>query len=537
MRTLLFAALVGLLAVSCVEARKAQQDPRVYHPPKCSKICEQKNFFEEDLPEEPEGNKAYQWSIQLLSQLKENINAQSPPGVGRALAVFSACVYNAAAAFRNWKPAFIDKIPGEKPCGTLLVDDVINGAAFTAISSMFSDKRSFVKTANFFQLVSKDSSAKGLELGEEICDQVVETFKADGFSALGIPLDPEVASKIKHKPINKPQTIAGITQCDKEMTDFDKWQPLCVPTSFVPNKPVETCKIQEFLAPYAGQFTSFAIPDVDAMVPETRPPQYGSDEWLSQAEEVLEYSAQLTDATKLVAEYWADGPDTTFPPGHWYRIAAEAAKTEDLDVFETSKVLLLVGSALNDAGSACWECKRKYDSIRPLQMIQCGLGDKEVEAWHAPYMGIGTISASEWQPYQRATFVTPPFAGYVSGHSSFSAAAAKVLQLYFGDDTYRAPKCRLLEEGSSLFEGKITEGEPGYVKGLTDVPNKGPKSKGYVPAQDVVICWETFTEAAEQAGISRLHGGIHIIADHTGGARLGENVGYFVFDKGNSLWS
>lgn len=60
---------------------------------------------------------------------------------------------------------------------------------------------------------------------------------------------------------------------------------------------------------------------------------------------------------------------------------------------------------------------------------------------------------------------------------------------------------------------------------------------GYVPAKDVVLCWETYLEAAEQAGFSRLHGGIHIIADHTGGARMGENIGLFVYDKGLSLWS
>lgn len=74
--------------------------------------------------------------------------------------------------------------------------------------------------------------------------------------------------------------------------------------------------------------------------------------------------------------------------------------------------------------------------------------------------------------------MTPPFAGYVSGHSAFSGASRKVLNLYFGDDQYRAPKCHLVKKGSSLFEGKISKGEPGYIKGVTDVPNKGPKTKG-----------------------------------------------------------
>lgn len=104
-----------------------------------------------------------------------------------------------------------------------------------------------------------------------------------------------------------------------------------------------------------------------------------------QVRQVLDYSAELTDATKLVAEYWADGPDSTFPPGHWFRIGAETAKAENLDEWETAKVLLLVGAALNDAGSACWETKRQYDSVRPLQMIQCGFAGERVEAWSGPY--------------------------------------------------------------------------------------------------------------------------------------------------------
>ncbi|GMH35360.1 hypothetical protein BSKO_03228 [Bryopsis sp. KO-2023] len=507
-------------------------DSRVYYPSKCSKVCTEDSFFEEELPEDVEGNRAYQWSIKLLSQIKANIDEQSPPGVGRMLAVFSACVYNAAASFKSWKPAFIKKIPGESrkdsfclaplldmpvaSCGEVLVDDVIDGAAFTAISAMFSDKSSFVGAAQFLQKIAGKSSNKGQELGEQICDEVINTFKADGFSVRGFPLSAEDV-KLGYTPVNAPQEVPGVTQCPSEMKQMDKWQPLCVPTSFRPDKPADTCQVQEFLAPYAGQYTTFAVPEVSHIVPKSGPPKPDSEEFLEQAREVIEYSANLTDATKLVAEYWADGPDSTFPPGHWYRIAAESAKTQKLSVWETSKLLLLVGSALNDAGVTCWECKRQYDFVRPLQMIQCGFKGEEVEAWIGPYKGVGKVDASEWQPYQKATFVTPPFAGYVSGHSAFSAAAQKVMSLYFGDDSYRAPKCRLIEEGTSQFEGKIAKGEEGYIKGVTDVPNKGPKTKGYVPARDVVLCWETFDEASQQAGFSRLMGGIHIIADHKGG--------------------
>ena len=140
-------------------------------------------------------------------------------------------------------------------------------------------------------------------------------------------------------------------------------------------------------------------------------------------------------------------------------------------------MMFIVGHALNDAGVGSWAAKVKFDSVRPLQMIQCGFAGETVDSWVSPYMGIGRIDAASWQPYQATTFVTPPFAGFVSGHSTFSAAAAGVLMEYFGAE-YVAKKCKRIPEGSSLFEGRKDKGEDGYIKGLTDVPNQGPATKG-----------------------------------------------------------
>lgn len=80
----------------------------------------------------------------------------------------------------------------------------------------------------------------------------------------------------------------------------------------------------------------------------------------------------MDDAQKIIAEYWADGPDTTFPPGHTFKIAADAAITENLSQKDTARLLMMVGNAVYDAGISCWRTKTTYDLIRPLQMIQCG---------------------------------------------------------------------------------------------------------------------------------------------------------------------
>ena len=86
----------------------------------------------------------------------------------------------------------------------------------------------------------------------------------------------------------------------------------------------------------------------------------------------VRFSANLDDVDKIIAEYWADGPDSTAPPGHFFKIAADAALSENLDVSETARLLFIVGSAVYDAGIASWRTKTTFDLIRPLQMIQCG---------------------------------------------------------------------------------------------------------------------------------------------------------------------
>ncbi|CAD7700389.1 unnamed protein product, partial [Ostreobium quekettii] len=291
-----------------------------------------------------------------------------------------------------------------------------------------------------------------------------------------------------------------------------------------------------FLAPDAYAWTTFALPYHDAVRPNG-PPLYSQNraEWERQARDIVDYSASLSDVPKMLAEFWADGPDTTAPPGHWYKIAMDACVNERLSLVETVKVLFLVGHALNDAGVASWDAKRHFDFIRPITMIQCGFGGQTVDAWAGPYLGVGTVFASQWQPYQATTFVTPAFPGYVSGHSTFSAAASLALEKYFGRE-YLAPKCHLIPEGVSLFERRIDAGKPGYIPGLTDVPNNGPRTKGYAPGTDVVLCWEHWKDAGLESGISRFHGGIHILADHVDGVDMGYQIAEMVFQRSLSYW-
>ena len=108
---------------------------------------------------------------------------------------------------------------------------------------------------------------------------------------------------------------------------------------------------------------------------------------------------------------------------------------------------------------------------------------RTIRAWAGPYQGTKSIDGGTWFPYQPATFPTPPFPEYSSGHSNFSAAGAEILKRFTNSDAFGATVT--LAAGSSKVES------------------------GAVPTSDVTLSWPTFSDAADQAGISRRYGGIH----------------------------
>ena len=215
--------------------------------------------------------------------------------------------------------------------------------------------------------------------------------------------------------------------------------------------------------------------------------------------------AKLTDRQKVIAEYWADGPSSEFPPGHWCTIAQYISMRNGHTLDEDVKLFFLVANAVFDASIAAWTAKIHYDYVRPVSAIRYLKQGKKIRAWAGPGQGTDVIDGGAWVPYQVATFTTPPFAEYVSGHSSFSMAAATVLKRYLGSDEY----------------GQCETFPPGWSK----------VEPGFAPADEVVLCWDTFTEAAEEAGLSRLYGGIHFSEGNEEGLRLGRKVGQQVWEK------
>ncbi len=201
----------------------------------------------------------------------------------------------------------------------------------------------------------------------------------------------------------------------------------------------------------------------------------------------------------MIAEYWADGPESELPPGHWCLFAQYVAARDRQGVDQSVKMFFAMTNAVLDASIVSWEAKRYYDYVRPVTAIHYLFKDKPVKAWAGPYQGTRWILGQQWQPYQARTVVTPPFAEYVSGHSIFSRAAATVLRQFTGSDAFGMSVT--IAKGSSRVE------------------------PGLVPAQDVMLSWPTFTSAANEAGKSRRYGGIHFIDGDVEGRKLGKLVG------------
>ena len=284
------------------------------------------------------------------------------------------------------------------------------------------------------------------------------------------------------------------------------------------------------------------------------------------------YDAQVVprgDYVRVLAEFWADGPDSETPPGHWFVIANEVSDHPSLErrymgsggelgkLEWDAKLYFALGGAMHDVAVAAWGIKGYYDYIRPISAIRAmadlGQGsDADSPSYHVdgiplreglvelvgeddPLAGddgehvdkvklyswrghdfvedpetdvaeVGWILAENWWPYQRPTFVTPPFAGYVSGHSTYSRAAAEVLTAFTGDEYFPG--------GMSSFEIRRDE----FL-----VFEEGP-------SVDMRLEWARYRDAADQCSLSRIWGGIHPPADDIPGRLIGIEVGLDAFE-------
>ena len=286
----------------------------------------------------------------------------------------------------------------------------------------------------------------------------------------------------------------------------------------------------------------------------------------------LAYQEQLVpkgDYARVLAEFWADGPDSETPPGHWFVILNTvsdhpqfskrwAGQGDVLSNLEWDiKSYFAMGGTMHDSAIAAWGIKGRYDYIRPVSAIRAmadlgqstninlpsyhvnglplidhyielvGIDDElvgenqehlnkiKIRSWRGPNFinnpnidqaGVGWILAENWWPYQRPSFVTPPFAGYVSGHSTYSRAAAELMTAMTGDAFFPG--------GMSEFNIKANE----FL-----VFEQGP-------SVNMTLQWATYQDASDQCSLSRIWGGIHPPADDIPGRLIGKRIGQDAFE-------
>ncbi len=318
---------------------------------------------------------------------------------------------------------------------------------------------------------------------------MTEFRHGDGSNQLG-DLHPGAYSDYTgYQPVNTPDHI----------NDPNRWQPL----RFSDGQ--GGFAVPGYIGPHWGLVTPFALASGDQFRPPP-PAPFGSREYARQARQILRYRAALTDTQKVIAEYWADGPNSELPPGHWCLFAQFVSRRDHHDLDRDVKLFFLVSNAVMDAGIAAWDCKRAYDYVRPVTAVHVLFAGTPVRAWAGPYRGTRRIDGSTWLPYQPLTFITPPFPEYASGHSTFSAAAAEVLRRFTGSDRFH---------GEVIFPRGSSRVEPGLT-----------------PTRDITLRWSTFSAAADEAGLSRRYGGIHFEQGDLEGRELGRLVGTAVWEKG-----
>lgn len=541
-------------------------------------------------------NVGTQWSsvaLQILETVNKDVKTRlNVPTIGRALAVFSNCMYDAfCSTTGDCTPIGQDQtearkrrkrgrsrrrqkiLEARKGDGS----EQVSYAAFFALEILFG--KQFPQAKRLLRRQGLKPEDVEASFGARVCKEVIDRRDADNAAD----------TSMRFPQTNGNSSIPFDAECS-EYTSRGDWQPLCIPppapgvqdpvfpqegnaitstsvsrqaisrmsiSKTVTSRQVENESEDDNAAPDLEPVPAAVLEDAPTCVPQVfpdlqygvtvlpfapttvidaealaKPPRIDTNRFDKEFDEVLSISGTLDDRKKTVAEYWDDNPFKTFPPGQWYRVSLEAAVANDLQLKNVLALQMTMGNAMLDAAIAAWTTKFNGNLVRPVTVIQCEKMNQRLNAWNRPYMGVQKFKQTPEMTW-RSYLETPPFPGYVSGHSTFGGAGEAVLESWFGKD-YVGPNCFIRRRGGSEVEPRIRRGD-GFKEGVTNVANKGPNTVGFSPARRVRLCWRTFKEASDENGISRLYGGVHINADNKFGILLGRLVGKAVDKKARTF--
>lgn len=230
--------------------------------------------------------------------------------------------------------------------------------------------------------------------------------------------------------------------------------------------------------------------------------------WVAEAEELVGYACDVQagkcPTCRATAEYWELGDSTVYPPGWWVELSINLAREEGVSVKKALQMVFGTSLSTFDSGIAAWEMKYFYDTTRPFTAVNELFQGSQVCDWR----GNTTANVDDfdhWRPYQKGRGAYPPFPDNPSGHSTFSTSSSVVLRNLMGKNFFDFTS----ESFASRFD---TSG------GFDGNPDNGN--------EDIALKYDTFSEAADAAGISRLFGGIHAMQGNIRGLEIGARIGH-----------
>jgi hypothetical protein len=436
----------------------------------------------------PDDNVVLRWDEQTLATIRAQ--RTGPTINARALAMVHTAMYDAWAAYDATAVGTrlggtLRRPPAERTLAHKSM--AISYAAYRVLLDLFparaGDFTAFMSAMGYDPNETTTDPASPAGVGNRAAAALLAFRATDGSNQAG-----GYADTSGYVPVNTPDQV----------TDPFHWQPLRHPNGS------GGTVVQKFLTPHWRDVTPFALTSPNQFVPPG-PTQRTLLQLDEEVNDTLLQSALLTDLQKVRAEYWADGPSSETPPGHWCLFAQAVSRSRGHSLDDDAKLFFALANAELDASIAAWNAKRKWDYVRPVTAVRVRKKGQLVLAWAGPYKGTRLIRGETWHPYQAAMFPTPPFPEYVSGHSTFSGAGARVLQRFTGSDLFGARVT--IRRGSSFIEPGLT------------------------PLVSQVLVWPTFSAAAAEAGVSRRQGGIHFPDADLHGRALGASVGQNAWQK------
>jgi hypothetical protein len=371
------------------------------------------------------------WNDAALDAIRAGNTA--PPIASRSLAILHTSIYDAVNGIARTHERYL--VPGVAPRSASR-PAAASAAAHRALVNLFPASRSSFDSLHAAILAGiPDGPHKraGIIWGEFVANVILAARANDGSNAVVAPPG---------------GSGPGV------------WVP--TPPAFLP-----------YLLPQWGFVRPFGL-DSSSQFRPPGPPAFDSQQYATDYEEVKQLGAAVgstrTDDQTEIALFWADGGGTETPPGHWNSIAQTIAEAQGSTLEENARLFALLNIAMADAAICAWDAKYTFNFWRPVTAI----------AFAEPEL--------HWMSF----IVTPPFPDYTSGHSTFSAAAATVIPLFFG-----------------------TEDLP-FTTGSDFLPG-------------VFRSFATCVDAAEEAALSRIYGGIHFRSASEDGLQSGTSIGEWTF--------